>query len=122
MLFRSLGIYEIMKITPPIKRLISKKAEADAIKKQAISEGMNTLKMAASNAVKEGVTTIAEMVKATYEAEEDDAQSRSGKKPSSGKDSLSDGKITASTGNGTDNRSASDSSNDIVEIELEQID
>lgn len=31
---------------------------------------MNTLKMAAVNAVKDGVTTIAEMVKATYEAEE----------------------------------------------------
>ena len=35
---------------------------------------MNTLKMAAVNAVKDGVTTIAEMVKATYEAEEDDSR------------------------------------------------
>ena len=47
-----LGIYEIMKITPSIKRLISRHAEAEEIKKQAISEGMNTLKMAAVNAVK----------------------------------------------------------------------
>ena len=69
-----LGIYEIMKITPSIKRLISRHAEAEEIKKQAISEGMNTLKMAAVNAVKDGVTTIAEMVKATYEAEEDDME------------------------------------------------
>ncbi len=32
---------------------------------------MNTLKMAAANGVKEGITSIAEMIKATYEAEED---------------------------------------------------
>ncbi|MGN0318989.1 MAG: GspE/PulE family protein [Lachnospira sp.] len=66
------GIYEIMKITPGLKRLISKQAGAEAIKELAIKEGMNTLKMAAANAVIEGVTTIAEMVRATYEAEEDD--------------------------------------------------
>ena len=35
---------------------------------------MNTLKMVRVNAVKDGVTTIAEMVKATYEAEEDDSR------------------------------------------------
>lgn len=67
-----LGIYEIMKITPAIKRLISKHADAEDIKNQAVAEGMNTLKMAAINGVKEGITTIAEMIKATYEAEQDD--------------------------------------------------
>lgn len=96
-----LGIYEIMKITPSIKRLISRHAEAEEIKKQAISEGMNTLKMAAVNAVKDGVTTIAEMVKATYEAEEDDSR------PKAADTSASSG-ISVSSG--------------IEEIELEQID
>ena len=67
-----MGIYEIMKISPAIKRLISKKADADDIKNQAIKEGMNTLKMAAANGVKEGITSIAEMIKATYEAEEEE--------------------------------------------------
>lgn len=66
------GIYEIMKISPAIKRLISKNADADDIKNQAIKEGMNTLKMAAANGVKEGITSIAEMIKATYEAEEEE--------------------------------------------------
>lgn len=69
-----MGIYEIMKISPAIKRLISRKAEAEDIKNQAIKEGMNTLKMAAANAVKEGITSVAEMVKATYEAEEEEAK------------------------------------------------
>jgi type IV pilus assembly protein PilB len=81
-----LGIYEIMKITPPIKRLISKHAGAEEIKNQAIKEGMNTLKMAAINAVKQGVTTIAEMVRATYEAEEDDSQPRPNAAKASGSD------------------------------------
>ena len=89
-----------MKITPSIKRLISRHAEAEEIKKQAISEGM-TLKMAAVNAVKDGVTTIAEMVKATYEAEEDDSR------PKAADTSASSG-ISVSSG--------------VEEIELEQID
>ncbi len=67
-----MGIYEIMKISPAIKRLISKNADAEDIKNQAVKEGMNTLKMAAANGVKEGITSIAEMIKVTYEAEEEE--------------------------------------------------
>ena len=67
-----MGIYEIMKISPAIKRLISKNADAEDIKNQAVKEGMNTLKMAAANGVKEGITSIAEMINATYEAEEEE--------------------------------------------------
>lgn len=67
-----MGIYEIMKISHAIKRLISKNADAEDIKNQAVKEGMNTLKMAAANGVKEGITSIAEMIKATYEAEEEE--------------------------------------------------
>ena len=67
-----MGIYEIMKISPAIKRLISKNADAEDIKNQAVKEGMNTLRMAAANGVKEGITSIAEMIKATYEAEEEE--------------------------------------------------
>ena len=55
-----MGIYEIMKISPAIKRLISKNADAEDIKNQAVKEGMNTLKMAAANGVKEGITSIAD--------------------------------------------------------------
>ena len=114
-----LGIYEIMKITPSIKRLISRHADADEIKKQAISEGMNTLKMAATNAVKEGVTTIAEMVKATYEAEEDDSQPNAknagaAKKPAASAATSVSPAVSSSASMADDN--------EIVEIELEQID
>ena len=117
--FGRLGIYEIMKITPSIKRLISRHADADEIKKQAISEGMNTLKMAATNAVKEGVTTIAEMVKATYEAEEDDSQPNAknagaAKKPAASAATSVSPAVSSSASMADDN--------EIVEIELEQID
>ena len=49
-----------------------KSVDAEDIKNQAVKEGMNTLKMAAANGVKEGITSIAEMIKATYEAEEEE--------------------------------------------------
>ena len=65
-------IYDIMKLSPAIKRLIAKNADAEDIKNQAVMECMNTLKMAAANGVKEGITSIAEMIKATYEAEEEE--------------------------------------------------
>ena len=66
------GIYEIMKITPSIRKLISSKADTDEIIKEAQNNGMNTLKEAASNAVIDGITSIAEMIRATYETEDVD--------------------------------------------------
>ena len=80
---------------------------------------MNTLKMAATNAVKEGVTTIAEMVKATYEAEEDDSQPNAknagaAKKPATSAATSVSPAVSSSASMADDN--------EIVEIELEQID
>jgi type IV pilus assembly protein PilB len=64
-----IGIYEIMTITPKIKSMIVKGDSADDIKDQAVSEGMNTLKAAAAKYVLSGITSLAEMVKVTYEVE-----------------------------------------------------
>ena len=64
-----IGIYELMKITPAIRRLISRGAEAEAISEEAISEGMHTLRQAAASYVLDGVTSVTELVKATYEQE-----------------------------------------------------
>ncbi len=63
-----IGIYEVLTITPGIRKLISTGAEPDEIKALAVSEGMHTLKAAAGLYVEQGVTSIAEMIKATYEA------------------------------------------------------
>ncbi|MFQ8901623.1 MAG: hypothetical protein ACLR7D_06825 [Lachnospira eligens] len=58
-----LGIYEIMKITPSIKRLISRHAEAEErLKKQAISEVWNMIIrlrwLRRLMRLKDGVTTM----------------------------------------------------------------
>jgi type IV pilus assembly protein PilB len=66
------GIYEVMTITPKIKKMISRGAEVDEIRNAAIEEGMTTLRMAASKYVIDGVTSMAELIKATYEASDDD--------------------------------------------------
>ncbi|WP_027437831.1 GspE/PulE family protein [Lachnospira multipara] len=64
------GIYEIMPITTNIKRLISNKADVDKINEEAKREGMTTLKDAARQAVLSKVTSIAEMIKVTYETDD----------------------------------------------------
>ena len=40
-------IYEVLKVSPSIKELILKNKSSDEIKKQAIKEGMKTLRMSA---------------------------------------------------------------------------
>ena len=64
------AIYEIMKITPAIKKLIIENAGADRILEEARKEGMLSLKDSASLSVLEGVSSMAEMIKATYETED----------------------------------------------------
>ncbi len=61
------GIYEIMKMTTSLKRLIASGAQAEAIQKHAETEGMSTLRHSAAKYVLEGVTSINELVKATFE-------------------------------------------------------
>ena len=61
------GVYEIMPITPALRKAISKGETADNIEKIALSEGMNTLRMAAVDYVLKGVTTVEEVKRITYE-------------------------------------------------------
>ena len=65
-----IGVYEIMPISRNIKNLIASGANADEITAQAVTEGMNTLRMSASNYVKQGLTSFSEMMKITYETDD----------------------------------------------------
>ncbi len=65
--FGRIGVYEILTMTPKIKQLIAKRASANEIQEQAVKEGMNTLKMSAISYVKEGITSIAEVKRITFE-------------------------------------------------------
>ncbi len=59
-----------MPISRKIKNLIASGANADEITAQAVTEGMNTLRMSASNYVKQGLTSFSEMMKITYETDD----------------------------------------------------
>ena len=65
-----IGVYEIMPISRKIKKLIASGANADEITAQAVTEGMNTLILSASNYVKQGLTSFSEMMKITYETDD----------------------------------------------------
>ena len=65
-----IGIYEIMTINQKIRNLIAERATADKIKKAAEEDGMSSLRASAAKYVFEGVTSIAELMKVTYSADE----------------------------------------------------
>lgn len=62
-----IGVYEIMEMTQPLKRIIAKGGDAEEIKKQALEEGMLTLRMSATELVLEGTTSVGEMVKVSFD-------------------------------------------------------
>lgn len=61
-----IAVYEIMEIDRDIRQLIAKNANSDAIKDAAISKGMKTLRMNCARLVKNGTTTIDEMLKIAF--------------------------------------------------------
>ncbi len=61
-----IGVYEMMPVSRELQAVIAKGATADVIEKQALEEGMSTLKMSAARHVLSGVTSIAEMKKIVY--------------------------------------------------------
>ena len=62
-----IGIYEIMKITPALKELITRNASVSELKEAAMKEGMHTLRQSATSLVLEGITSYSEMLKTTFE-------------------------------------------------------
>jgi len=57
-----IAIYEVLQVTPKIRELVLRNASADDIKKQAIRDGMKTLRMCALTKVAQGLTTLEEAV------------------------------------------------------------
>ena len=57
-----IAIHEVMPMTPGLRELILKNASSDDLKKQAIKDGMKTLRMAALTKVAQGLTTLEEAV------------------------------------------------------------
>jgi type IV pilus assembly protein PilB len=57
------AVYEVLPVSPAIRRLILEGAGDTRVKEQAIREGMRTLRMNAMTAVRRGVTTIDELMR-----------------------------------------------------------
>lgn len=64
-----IGIYEIMRITPELRDAISHRRPTQEIQTVALAQGMRTLKSSAKKLVLSGVTSMSEMMRATYENE-----------------------------------------------------
>jgi type IV pilus assembly protein PilB len=55
------GVYEILTFTPSIREMVSSDASETAIRREALSQGMNTLLTATLGKVKAGKTTLSEL-------------------------------------------------------------
>ncbi len=64
-----MAICEIMPFSPAIKELTVQRATSVAIKKQALSEGMKTLRSSGWQRIIEGTTTVEEVLRVTADAE-----------------------------------------------------
>jgi len=61
-----LALYEIMPVGAEIKEMVLEGASADELKKTGVRLGMRTLRMSGLNKVKEGITSIEEVVRVTF--------------------------------------------------------
>ncbi|NCB03963.1 MAG: type II secretion system protein GspE [Clostridia bacterium] len=62
-----IGVFEIMTITPQMKKIIADRGSTEAIKNTALENGLSTLRMSAAKYVLEGTTTVQEMLKISFE-------------------------------------------------------
>jgi type IV pilus assembly protein PilB len=59
------GLYEVMAMSPTLRRMILQSASTADLREQAVSEGMLTLRMDGMLKVKRGITTLEEVIKET---------------------------------------------------------
>ena len=59
------GLYEVMPMTPTLRRMVLQGSSSDELKSAAVSEGMITLRDDGLLKVKKGVTTLDEVLKET---------------------------------------------------------
>jgi type IV pilus assembly protein PilB len=60
-----LALYEVLPVSDEIRSLVMSRAPADEIRKQAIAAGMTTLRESGLSKVREGLTTIEEVLRVT---------------------------------------------------------
>ncbi|HQS30608.1 MAG: type II secretion system protein E [Polaromonas sp. 39-63-203] len=60
-----MGLYELLTVTEAFKEKVSKEPNIDALRRQAVREGMRPLRLAGALKVAEGMTTVEEILAAT---------------------------------------------------------
>jgi type IV pilus assembly protein PilB len=61
------GLYEVMALSPEVRRMILRSASVAEIREQAVTDGMLTLRMDGMKKIERGTTTLEEVVKETAE-------------------------------------------------------
>ena len=59
------GLYEVMPMTPELRRMILQGSSTDELKQTAVAEGMITLRDDGMLKVRKGITTLDEVIKET---------------------------------------------------------
>ena len=60
-----IGVFEVLEVSPKIKKLIAEKNDSDIIVQTAMEEGMTTMLEDGLEKVSKGVTTIEEVLRVT---------------------------------------------------------
>ena len=60
-----MGLYELLTVTEAFKDKVTKEPSMDALRRQAVFDGMRPLRLAGALKVAEGVTTIEEILSTT---------------------------------------------------------
>ncbi|MEZ5595036.1 MAG: ATPase, T2SS/T4P/T4SS family [Pseudomonadales bacterium] len=61
--FGRIGLYEVMSMTEPLQQLLHGEVDIDGLRRQAMKEGMRTLRLAGAQKVGAGLTTISEVMR-----------------------------------------------------------
>jgi general secretion pathway protein E len=60
-----MGLYELLTVSEAFKSLVNQAPSIDAIRRQAVQDGMRPLRLAGAARVAEGHTTVAEVLATT---------------------------------------------------------
>ncbi|HEY1150097.1 MAG TPA: type II/IV secretion system protein, partial [Pseudoduganella sp.] len=59
------GIYELLTVTEPFGQLVQEDTDITALRRQAALDGMKPLRLAGAHKIRDGVTTVEEVLKVT---------------------------------------------------------
>ena len=69
-----MGLYEIMLMSPELRKLVTSHADLAHLREQATREGMKPLRLSGALKVAAGITTLAEVVKVAPPVEHEEQQ------------------------------------------------